>query len=77
MDIMYETTCVKELPSQLAEGMLQNETFRKYINAGVVRELNDAVKDHDNMTYTSFMHSIRGIISLVIDKIDDFGGAIQ
>lgn len=77
MDLMYETTCVKELPTYLTEGMLQNETFRKYINAGVVRELNNAVKDHDNMTYTSFMHSIRGIISLVLGKIDEFGGAIQ
>ena len=77
MDLMYETTCVKELPLQISEGMLQNDMFRKYINAGVIRQLNDAVKDHENMTYTSFMHSIKGVVSLVIDKIEDFGGTIQ
>ena len=77
LDLMYETSCVKDLPLQLTQGMLQNDTFRKYINAGVVRELNEAVKNHEQMTYTSFMYSIKGIISLVIDKIEDFGGAIQ
>ena len=77
LDIMCETSCIKELPSQLTEGMLQNDMFRKYINAGIVKELNDAVKDHDDMTYTSFMHSIEGIITLVIDKVDEFGGVIK
>ena len=77
LDLMHSTSCFAELPDDITVGMLQNDLFRKYINAGVITDLNEAVKNDENMSYTSFLNSLRGLISLVIDKLDDLGGAIK
>ena len=75
MDLMHETSCITDLPEHLTLGMLQNDMFRKYINAGIITELNEAVKEDEDMSYRSFMYSLKSLISLVIDKLDDVGGA--
>lgn len=75
MDLMHETSCITDLPEHLTQGLLQNDMFRNYINAGIITELNEAVKEDENMSYTSFMYSLKSLISLVIDKLDNVGGA--
>lgn len=77
LDLMHDTTCFPELPREITVGMLQNDLFRKYINAGIIAELNDAVENDDTISYSSFMNSLKSLISLVIDKLEDLGGVIK
>lgn len=70
LDEMAGTHSMSEIPELFVEGMLQDEIFRTYLSAGIVKELNDSVRSDDSMTYSSFMRSMKSMIALVADRIN-------
>lgn len=70
LDIMARTHSMSEIPELFVEGMLQDDIFRTYLSAGIVKELNDSVRSDDPITYSSFMRSMKSMVSLVIDRIN-------
>ncbi len=69
LDTMGKTYCMKDVPSLLLEGLMQDESIREYLSAGVIYDLNESVNNGD-MTYSSFLKTLKGMLKLVVDRID-------
>ena len=72
MDDMQKTTCIKNLPPQLMEGLVKNEMFASFMKPSIVYQINDIVEGSDK-TYADSMKQIGGLLKWAINSL---GGEI-
>lgn len=67
MDMMKETSCIKDLPPLLIEGIVKNEVFADFMKPSIAFQINSIV-ENNNRTYAECMNQIAGIISWAINS---------
>lgn len=69
MDLMAETSCLKELPPLLLEGLVKNDMFSQYITPSIVNQINETVQNDPDICYADYMKSLASTIKILIDSI--------
>lgn len=72
MDNMKQTSCIKNLPPLLIEGIVKNEMFADFMKPSIAFQINDIVENNDK-TYAECMNQIAGVLKWAINSI---GGEI-
>lgn len=72
MDDMKKTSCIKDLPSLLIEGIVKNDIFSKYMKPSIAFQINEIV-ENNNKTYAECMKQIAGVLKWAIST---FGGEL-
>lgn len=67
LDALLSAETTHDLPPLILEGLSQNETFRRYVSASVVCNLNDSVAA-GTTTYESFLVSLQGLLQAAAVK---------
>lgn len=74
LDDMAATSCLKDLPPLLLEGLLSNEMFSQYLSPAFVHQINDAVASDPDICYEEYMTGLVATIKLMINAM---GGLAQ
>ena len=73
MDDMTKTTCIKDLPPLLLEGIVKNEMFADFMKPSIAFQINSIVAESDK-TYAESMVQIGDILKWAISTL---GGEIE
>ena len=72
LDDMAATSCLKDLPPLLLEGLLSNEMFSQYLSPAFVHQINDAVASDPDICYEEYMTGLVATIKLMINAMGGF-----
>ena len=73
MDVMQQTSCIKDLPPLLIEGLIKNEMIADFLKPSLVFQMNEIVANNEDKTYYDCMNQIAGNIRFAIQAL---GGSI-
>ncbi len=70
MDLMTQTSCMKELPPLMMDALVKNEMFSKIMTPSIVNQINDKVQNDPDITYADYMESLVGVFKLALKALE-------
>ncbi len=68
MDLMAETSCLKELPPLLLEGLVKNDMFSQYLSPSLVNQINDKVQNDPDISYEAYMSNLANTVKILVES---------
>lgn len=70
MDLMTQTSCMKDLPPLMMDALVKNEMFSKILTPSIVNQINDKVQNDPDITYAEYMESLVGVFKLALKALE-------